>query len=227
MELPAERSIDVWLRPPDVQAMDSGYWETLSKTEKERACRFQFQNDRKRYTESHGFLRQVLAVYCNCQPVELEFDEGPYGKPLLTFPEGLLEFNISHSGGCTLIGVTRQHACGVDIERLRQNVAITNIVSDWFSPEERRLIDSVPADHQIQTFFRIWTMKEAVVKAMGAGMSVPLNEVKIHNTSSQVVHVKCNGLEKSLWCSSLDLLPNFRSAVAIDGSEGYVRLLNR
>jgi 4'-phosphopantetheinyl transferase len=154
-------------------------YAVLGEEERRRADAFVFPRDRQWYVISHAFLRRVLSWYVPQPPGALRFAAGPYGKPSLDGPEGLPrpEFNLSHCPGLALVAVAAEPV-GVDVEAVRAGAPETG-VADYFHPSERRALAALPADRHRAAFYRCWTRKEAVVKAIGVGMSVGLDSFEV------------------------------------------------
>lgn len=155
--------------------------ESLSEEETDRAKRFVHPSDRDRYVFSHGVLRSILCHYVGCVPRELGFKADEYSKPCLVSPaDGKgIQFNISHSGDMTLVAVSRGPAVGIDVELVREVPDALQIVTRFFSPQEREFFASVPQTDLRDSFFDYWTSKEAFLKAMGEGLSYPLDEFSV------------------------------------------------
>jgi 4'-phosphopantetheinyl transferase len=185
--LPSEKrvlgddEVDVWRLPLDpVGSMVSEFRARLSAEENDRAEKFKFHKDRKRYILTHGLLRVILGLYADVAPGELKFTENPYGKPELVHPSGLnLTFNLSHSHERALIGIACGRQIGVDIEYVKNDFEWKEIVERFFSPREIQMINALPKDIQHRAFFTCWTRKEAYVKATGMGLSLPLKEFDV------------------------------------------------
>lgn len=139
----------------------------LSDGEKARADRFLFAQDRDAYIAARGGMRLVLAACTGVEPRELVFGYGCSGKPHL---EGRgPHFNLSHSAGLAALAVCRDHPIGIDIEKVR---AIDEAIAErFFSTAENAALDAAGDDRQL-AFFRCWTRKEALVKALGCGLSL-------------------------------------------------------
>ena len=147
----------------------------LSEDEVERRERFRFESDRQAFAFARGMLRTVLGAYLKSDPRELRFRYSEHGKPSLDSPVPAdLQFNLSHTQGAVLLGICRQRAIGVDIERVREDLIPRDIAARFFSLEEQRALMSLPEAEQRQAFFRCWTRKEAFLKARGHGLSFPL-----------------------------------------------------
>jgi 4'-phosphopantetheinyl transferase len=148
----------------------------LSETEKTAASRFYFERHRLSYIFSHAALRSILSGYLDRSPGELQFGQNSFGKPHLK-GMGLetLNFNMSHSGDVVVVGVTRGRVVGIDVEMIRPMKEFASIARLNFTPQECAFIENSPAGIQQQAFFKSWARKEAVIKAVGKGLSMPLN----------------------------------------------------
>ncbi|WP_088894043.1 4'-phosphopantetheinyl transferase family protein [Leptolyngbya ohadii] len=149
----------------------------LSEDEQQRASRFRFERDRRKYIICRGILRTLLSRYLQRDPIDLTFSYSKYGKPFLN--ESPVSFNLAHSGDRALYAVVLNHAIGVDIEQLRSVEHIKQIVSRYFAPEEQQAFQLLdPAQQQI-AFFRGWTAKEAFLKAIGSGLSQSPHQIAV------------------------------------------------
>jgi len=149
----------------------------LSEEERARAARFHFESDRHRFIAARAALRRILAAYLDRAPADLVFSLGRHGKPAL---ENLgLEFNLSHSGGCGLLAVTRGRRVGVDLERVRSEFAGEDIARRFFASAEVEALAATKPDEYVTAFFRCWTRKEAYVKARGDGLSLALDRFEV------------------------------------------------
>ena len=145
----------------------------LDAGELERAGRFHFEKHRRHFVVGRGGLRYVLARYLDVKPGEFRFSYGAYGKPALV-SEGL-RFNMSHSHGVALFAVARDRELGVDVEHVRADFATGDIARRFFSRAEVATFNALEKDEQVAAFFRCWTRKEAYIKAIGRGLSEPLD----------------------------------------------------
>jgi len=184
---PAPGEIALWL--VDLAASDDrngtvGRW--LSEEERDRAARFQFERDRRAYALSRSALRAVLAASLGLKPDRLELVYGLQGKPHLAphHGSGELHFNLSHSGTWALIALARGAAVGVDVEHIRPVNEFAQIAERFFAPTERAAIERHRADQQLRAFFRVWTRKEACLKATGRGLWVDLHRFGVPDDQS-------------------------------------------
>jgi len=143
----------------------------LSEDERERAGRFYFERDRRRFTVARGLLRVELGRRMQAPPARLNFVYNAFGKPALK--DSSLQFNISHSAELVLIAIADASEVGVDVEFVRPQPEMHRIAERVFSPSELALFQSTPTDAQTEMFYRLWTQKEARLKASGTGFAAP------------------------------------------------------
>lgn len=162
----------------------------LTDSEKAKAQRFRFEKDRKRYIITHSLLRQLLSKYLNIKPLDIEFGETGRHKPIVSFPETNLLFNISHSGDAIAIGVLNQERItsknidfGVDIELFKSSRDHRVIAKYYFSDRERFHLDQNDTD---DLFYVYWTRKEALLKASGIGLLGDIQELEVAESSQQI-----------------------------------------
>lgn len=168
---PAE--VHVWAAELDRPDAELGaLWETLSADERERAERFRFERDRRRFIAARGTLRALLSLYLPARPETFLFTHNAYGKPALS--DGALSFNVSHSHTLALVALTQAGPLGVDVEQARADFATLSIAEQFFSPAEVAALRALPEAERVEAFFNCWTRKEAFVKALGEGLSFPL-----------------------------------------------------
>ena len=150
----------------------------MNAEERGRARRFVRDHDKHSFVVAHGCLRLLLAAMLGAPPMAFEFSVGPFGKPCLA-QDGEVEFNMSHSGGIVLIGFAHGMAFGIDVEARRPMSDRSAIVRRYFHPGEAADFATVPDDRAEDAFFRCWSRKEAVVKALGVGMSLDLDRYRV------------------------------------------------
>lgn len=171
-------SIHLWLA--DLNVADETrqqFWQTLAPEERQRAERFAFERDRHHFIAGRGILRQILSEYLHLPPAQLQFAYSPRGKPSLLNPSTPLCFNLSHSQGLALVAFALDREVGVDLEGDRPIEAL-QLAKRFFSPQEYTALSNLPPHRQQTTFFKLWTCKEAYLKATGTGL-VDLPQVEI------------------------------------------------
>ncbi|HEX5159842.1 MAG TPA: 4'-phosphopantetheinyl transferase superfamily protein [Ktedonobacterales bacterium] len=208
------------------------HWLTtiLAPGERERAQRFHFERDRQRYVVGRASLRMLLARYVGAEPQSLEFQYGRHGKPELAAPRqaSLLSFNVAHSEGIALYAVTRNHVIGADIERVRSLVHFDLMAELYFAAEERVALQGLSMPARQMAFFTCWTRKEAFMKALGLGMSIPLDSfaVSVAPTDSARLLRIAGSIEDAARWSLYALTPDsgFVATVAVQGPPTSLRL---
>jgi len=168
-------------RPGDITHPDllQQYESLLSNDERAQLPNFYHQRHRHQYLVTRALQRTCLSEFCDVEPAEWKFAKGQHGKPELNHPSSQqhLSFNLSHTAGLIICGITRSAEIGVDVEdRQRSTRAAFSSLFSYFSPAEIGQLESLPADQQKQRFFEHWTLKEAYIKARGAGFAIPLNQ---------------------------------------------------
>jgi 4'-phosphopantetheinyl transferase len=149
----------------------------LSAAERGRHDRFVFERDRHTFRVAHAMLRAVLGRYLGRAPRAFEFVQGPWGRPELTGTPPPLRFSLSHTNGLAACAVTPVFDCGVDVESRGRAVDALGVASRFFTAGEVAGLRALPEDGQLERFLALWTLKESVVKALGRGLSQPLDEI--------------------------------------------------
>jgi 4'-phosphopantetheinyl transferase len=196
----------------------------LSEEELQRSRRFQSPQLQAQWTIARGAMRWILASYLDRSPDELQLRAGAHGKPELDGAPGSIYFNLSHSGPLALLAVTGCGRVGIDLEELCENVEIEHIASSCFAPSESRELLALPAGKRRAAFFATWVRKEAFVKALGVGLSLPLDRFTVASDPDAPARLlSAEGEEPSRW-TLLDLAePNFAAAVAVESNHATLR----
>ena len=152
--------------------------DVLSEDELDRAARFRFERDRRRFVAARSALRRLLARYVDASPCEISFEYGPYGKP--DVPGAPVSFNVSHAGSYALFAFGPRFELGVDVEVLGNSLVDDLLVAKrFFSPREIEVLRAYVPSARPRAFLRCWTRKEAFVKARGDGLSLPLHDFDV------------------------------------------------
>lgn len=194
----------------------------LSNDEKARAKRFRFDQHRNRYIVARAALRKILALYLDYDPKQLQFHYAEHGKPLLIqkFHDQALQFNLSHSADLAVYAFTVQHPIGIDVEHIRTNLAIEKLAARFFSSNESKALQQLPETEKLLGFFYTWTRKEAFLKALGAGLSFPLNQFEISldpQTHQAIQHIQDDSHPAASWfLQSFFAAPHYIAAIAME-----------
>jgi 4'-phosphopantetheinyl transferase len=194
----------------------------LSADERDRAARFREERDRVRFVAAHGMMRDLLGRYCGLPAEAVRFVYGAHGKPALAGPGP--QFNLSRRGDIAILAVSEDAAVGVDIERLALPPDATAILRDNASPAEIDAYARLPAKDRAQSFFCWWTRKEAVVKALGGGLSIPLScfDVPIEITLAKTPGGSVRRLRGVWTLRHLQPHDDYLGALAVEGSLGTI-----
>lgn len=209
-------NIDLWALSAAVNTPGLEILELLlAPDERVRASRFRWREDRVRFVVGRGGLRRVLSSYCSRPAEQLTLGVGSHGKPILVDGPETLEFNVSHSGDLVLIGMSSGGPCGVDIERaarLREEEE-SAIAERVFCRREKHWLSC-----NENGFFRLWVTKEAIVKALGGGLSIPLLAIDVADIVERratVINISATpNQEQSVWVKELFIGPDYSAAVA-------------
>ena len=176
----ADPAVELWRAPLTVSAAESERLAMLlSRDEHARAARFQFARDRNRYIAGRGTLRVLLGSYVNAAPSDIAFDSNPHGKPVLADAALGVHFNLAHSGDIAIFAFARNRTPGIDIESLDHAVDHEALAQRFFSVRECAELKTLPRDARNRAFLTCWTCKEAVAKAIGRGLSLPLDQIEV------------------------------------------------
>ncbi|WP_339167716.1 4'-phosphopantetheinyl transferase superfamily protein [Paenibacillus sp. FSL R5-0341] len=166
------------LQVPEV--LPEAYWNHfLSQVSAERraqASRFMRQADAYRSVLGEILTRVTLSKLTGLRPAELSFTRNSYGKPSLS-QHSDVQFNVSHSGDWIALISGGTDELGVDVEKIAP--IDMQIAERFFSPGESQFLAAKPAEMQQETFYRLWTLKESYIKAVGMGLSMPLDSFAI------------------------------------------------
>ena len=212
--------VHVWrVQLDDALAVEMG--SILSPDESARAARFHFGRDRNRFIVARGSLRLLLGSYLDLAPGAVSFCYSSYGKPALSDANSGITFNLSHANELALIAVTRDRQIGVDIEFIRLDFASEKIAARFFSPQEVEVLRELPEPQHAEAFFTCWTRKEAYIKALGEGMSMPLNQFNVSlapGSPAALLGNLRNPAEVSRWSlHDLSPAPGYVAALAVEG----------
>jgi 4'-phosphopantetheinyl transferase len=226
----ALKGIDIWtITATGTEPEGRRAFAELSASEQQRVARFRRPMDGARWGFFRTALRRVLASYAECAPADLVFDVVKNNKPVLRVDEDgdKLFFNLSHSRDMALLGITRLCPIGVDLEYSRYFDNMNNVAQRNFSALEHQIWSSGAREDQLACFYRCWTRKEAVIKALGLGLQAPLQafDVPLHPDIDWTTITHRDPLPQDLVYSLRDIPApgNYTAAVALCrlGSTAY------
>ena len=189
----------------------------LSDSERDRAERFRFDDDRRRYVVAHAATRSILGQRLSVSPELLQFTAGQFGKPEL-IGGGDLQFNLSHSGDLALLAVTHGAAVGVDVEQLDRVRRGGEAIERFLSARERHDLAQLSGNERETALARLWVCKEAWLKATGEGLSRPLDsfDMAFDGGQPRVAAVRPYSADAVGWTMSLlELNEPYTAALAV------------
>jgi 4'-phosphopantetheinyl transferase len=209
------RELHVWrIYLPNLGPKSRELRTLLSEEEKARGDRYIRSADGAKFANSRAALRLILAGYLDVKANRVVINVGRFGKPYV--PKSMnnndLMFNLSHSGELCLVAVGYGREIGVDVEKIREDVAVEDLATRYFAPEEIAELHALPHALRRLGFFLCWTRKEAYVKAKAAGLQIPLDQFSVPLTPGRPAELR--GTETGGW--------TIRS---LDPGEGYVAAL--
>jgi 4'-phosphopantetheinyl transferase len=201
--------------------------ELLDADERHRAERLRPALHRARWVVAHAVQRLELAAFLGRNPEAVRYEHSPYGRPMLAAPAGNqhdVDFNISHSGEVLLLGITTSGRIGVDVEAwVSDHTADRSPLWETLSQREAEWVDSHTDTYA--AFVRLWTRKEAVVKALGTGLpdDLPALDVLMDPGSTESMLRTPDGA--SLRVVDLPSPPGFHAAVALTALDVPVHIV--
>ncbi len=175
----ARDEITVWWLSTDAAGRaDIERWSaTLDEDERARTARFHFDADRRDFIAAHALLRAMLTSCLGAPPDAWRFSIDANGKPGIDnrLAVGDVAFNLSHTRGLVAVALASHGAIGVDVEEIDDAKADLAVAEAYFAPAEVELMRRAPAADRTLCFYRLWTLKEAYLKAIGAGLGAPLD----------------------------------------------------
>ena len=155
------------------------FLSVLSPDELERVHRIRLLTQKQRTIAARGALRHILAQYLKMAANDIQLAYNEHQKPYLAMAaQQFLHFNLTHSKDQALLAVTRNYPIGIDIEKIESKFNL-DIAKRYFSTTENQALAQLPAQEQVLAFFRLWSRKEAMVKAIGMGLSLPLSSFSV------------------------------------------------
>ena len=196
----------------------------LSTEEKNRAAMFHFAKDRIKFIQCRYLLRSIISYYTNIKASNIEFCYGKYGKPELKDKKFELTFNLAHSHDFAVFAFSKNNVIGIDIEVIKEEDISWIIDTSMFTTKEIDLFNTSSDLNKI--FYKLWSCKEAYVKALGVGLSMPLNNIEITFTNKQEVALaSClDNAYKSYYLLELQNLPTqYAGALAFPENTAQVQ----
>jgi 4'-phosphopantetheinyl transferase len=186
---------------------------------------------REAFVRGRAALRYLAGRYLNLDPREVPVRVLAMGKPVVALSDEAtrLEVSIAHSGSVVAVAFTRAGIIGIDVEREDPTVDRAAIARRFFSPDEAQSLAALDQSTQLEAFFSLWVRKEAMLKAVGDGLSVPLAEVEFSVARSREPALRrvpaAYGRAGDWALRSMAPIPGAAGVVAVRGQVTCVRCM--
>ena len=188
------------------EASEFKAFDMLCDSERERARRFRDWNSRIQFTLCRAALRYYLCEVLNCRNCELRINSSRNCKPsaYVNASKVDFEFNVSHTNGHGLIALTKNGRVGVDIEHRHVKLDLDGPIKQAFSAPEQRALERVEPQYKEELFLRIWTAKEALIKATGEGFrtdtaSFSIPKILLDGTTDKIKNFYLPSVQDTEW----------------------------
>lgn len=204
--------VNIWVTNLNIStAKEQQLFLLLNAEEKERARRFHFPLHQKRFIAARSMLRICLGNYLALPAAEIPINYTATKKPYIIHNvRSGVHFNLAHSDDLAVLAVTSAHEIGVDIEKVQATFR-ESVAQRFFSEEEYQQLNSLPPSEQAAAFYRIWARKEAIVKAIGKGLTYPLSSFTVSIQPEKETLLIEN---KSWTLLSVNIHPEYQAALA-------------
>jgi 4'-phosphopantetheinyl transferase len=188
------------------------------------ASKNNFEREPQQSPRARATVQEIAAAFFNAPSSAVRFERSAHGKPALRVAgvPSILEFNVSHSVGISLVGLTTVGPIGVDIERRRHVVEADRIVRQFCSPAERQAFQRLDQSERAEAFIPWWTRKEAFVKGLGRVMLPPLSWCSLNpdpKSPASLLDLRAVGEDSRNWVVQDIRVPDgYRAAMAVRGS---------
>ncbi len=191
----------------------------LTPEEQQRQYRYAHERDRSQFFLARVLARTLLSGYLGRPSASLHFATTPYGKPVLQPGDGQpgIHFNLSHSHGAIACAVNPTREVGIDVEDQQRGLAYLDLAERYFAPPEASHLRCLDAEQRRAAFFAIWTLKEAFVKAIGQGLTYPLDTFAFDLDCDRLRAFRplADGVPTHWHFFQFDLGPRHRGAAAV------------
>jgi 4'-phosphopantetheinyl transferase len=207
----------------------------ISDEERALAKRFRLPDIRSSFILRRGLLRTLIQNYSGIRADRVEFCHSAWDKPSLSKGMGIdnFEFNVAHSRDSMILAFGRDLNLGVDLEYVDKNYPVMKIATRFFTPNESAVLSEVDPDSLQELFFEIWVRKEAFLKAIGRGLSVPLDsfDVPLNTTCAcaEEPPMRSATIEKdgNLWFfSDIPFSTVYKACLATSPSPSVIRIFD-
>lgn len=164
------------MKIPEHEKPGSSLLSHISAEKRQKLTRFIHQSDANRSLYGELLMRYIASRQLDIASEDIAISTNPYGKPYLKGISGF-EYNLSHSG-CWVAMIYSDAAVGIDVEKHRK-IDIDSLAPACLTAHEHDALNRHSGEDRLLYFYRLWTLKESYIKAIGRGMSIPLDSFEI------------------------------------------------
>ena len=211
-------TVHVDVRPDPAREGEAFAW--LDREERS-VWRKYLPGPRRRFSLCRAALRAMLCSRLDCRNEQLSFALSEYEKPfaLLEGAKAPVSFNVSHSGNHGLIALAAEGRLGIDVEEPVDKRNLDGLIEMVMGPDERAQLDSLRGIERLRLFYRIWTCKEALIKALGTGFSTDISKFQMPQEireGNEAVVFRLPDLPSVAWSLSCIGNEQFEAALAYE-----------
>ena len=221
---PAGDAFIWWMATENFGPDHCSHWlGILDDEERERAGRFRFDHDRTDFVAAHALLRRMLAFHLGEAAPQWRFAVGEFGKPRIAeqFQRFDIDFSLAHTRGLVAAALVSSGIIGVDVEKIDPAKADFAVAQNYFAAPEIEILRAASASERATCFFRLWTLKEAYLKAIGTGLGTPLDSFAFTFAPIGIDFLRLAGDDPGRWqFESLPTTGVHVLSVAVAGESG-------
>ena len=218
--------IHVDLTPHEEREAHALTW--LDDEERSRWRRYKYERPKREFALCRAALRSILCCRLGCGNERLAFGASEYGKPF-ALVDGIaapVSFNVSHSGKHGLVALAPRGRLGVDVEERVDRLDLDGISEFVFGPDEQADFAATHGREKFHLFFTLWTLKEALIKALGTGFSLDPSRFEVPQAIRRGAR---KGMFRFPWIPKVEWRlenlgnENFAAAIAYESDQAFIR----
>ncbi|HWL68778.1 MAG TPA: 4'-phosphopantetheinyl transferase superfamily protein [Geminicoccus sp.] len=193
--------VEVWFcSVDDLNSVDHEQVRSLlSSDEQARNRRFLVDHPRHLHAAAYALARHAIGRRLGLPPAELRFGRAPGGRPFLAHPRGMLDFNLAHGGGLAVCALADGCRVGIDVEPADRPELSLELLDGLLAPGERDRVTARQGSARQEALVGLWVGKEAVAKAHGGGLSLPLDRLVVPEGDGPVTMTAVAGALPPVW----------------------------
>lgn len=192
----------------------------LDTSEREKIAKLKFEWLKQRAIISKGLSRHLIAEYLGMKPAVIKYSYNKFGKPYISDSSDDLQFNISHCDNIIVFAFSSGNEIGVDVEKIKTIEDMEGVADICFTPYEKEWLNRT--ESVTETFYKIWTIKEAFIKAIGRGFSFSPKDIELTNESKNQITIKKiyqKEFVKEYETATIRILPDYLISLVYQGKK--------